>query len=214
MAGDGKEIGGGQDEVNNENRNNNEENEESHGGGEQTTPVPPIDVLDPVAVHRGINDCISKLITFTEYKENFSISNAKLVIMGLACAIATFATLGPHSFPENRSILGVCVGLYTGLCLLLQILSVFIEKDIVVTTYDLPNKPKSALQISTMMEKGESTIRIKVEFVDALMTHSEETSFSVGRYYSKLGDIDERALQSDLVILISRMHDQYYKKDK
>lgn len=59
--------------------------------------VPPIDVLDPVAVKRTVDDCLGKLATLAGYQEDLRMSNMKLCIMAVACAVACYAQLGPHT---------------------------------------------------------------------------------------------------------------------
>uniref|UniRef100_A0A7S2SDS5 Signal peptidase complex subunit 2 n=1 Tax=Mucochytrium quahogii TaxID=96639 RepID=A0A7S2SDS5_9STRA len=179
--------------------------------------IPPVDVLDQVAVKRTLDDCLTKIVDLGGYPVDYTLGNIKLLIMFAACGVAAYAQLGPHSFPENKLLLGCCVGFYTFCCFILQLLSTFVEKDIVVRTHDKKGVKGSAIMISTKLKRGEHMLTLTCHFRNNARDEKESFCKSVGTYFSEKGEIDEIALQKDVQSLIFKLENTLQngtKKDK
>ncbi|GBG30530.1 Signal peptidase complex subunit 2 [Hondaea fermentalgiana] len=168
-------------------------------------PVPPVDVLDQLAVKRTVDDCIYKLLEIEGYKENLLLSNVKLGIMTSACCVALYAQLGPHKFPEDKAILTACVVFYAVASAILQVIATFIEKDYIVRTRAKEGLPGSELLVSTFMDRGDEMIKVRLECAAAIAERTVEYSSSVGKYFSPEGELDEVAVQSDLCVCLEKL---------
>jgi len=160
-----------------------------------------------VAVKRTIDDIICKLLELYGYEEDHRLGNVRLTIMALACAVALYAQIGPHSFPENKRLLTFSVGFYTICCALLQAMSVLIEKNFFVRTYDKEGLPGSAVMVTSELGRGEHKIEVVFHFRDSSNKHTETFTQSVGSYFSKDGEIDELELQRDVQLAMRRMEE-------
>jgi len=173
--------------------------------------VPAVNRWDPVAVKRTIDDCLCKLVVLEGYPEDFWLSNVKLVVMFLACLVATFAQFGTE-YPKDRALLAACVAFYAGACALLQLMAWFVERDYVVRTFAKQDMPNSALRIATTLKRGDHVLHVRVEFRDSTFEHVQNFSASVGQYFSEEGELDEKALQYDLYKALRKMEDFYQSK--
>lgn len=189
---------------------------DSHEGddGDVEEEVPLVDVLDPLAVKRGIDDCIVKVVSLAGYPEDLFVSNTKLALMTVACAVALYGQLGPHSFPENKPILIACASFYAAACVALQIISTFVEQDYIMRTYAKDRVASSSLRLATRMARGSHLITVAVEFRDPVLAHTETLENSVGTYFSDKGEIDELQVQRDVQALLAKMEAHHAQQRK
>lgn len=121
----------------------------------------------------------------------------------------------PPQFPTNKKLLTGCVAFYTMVCAALHALSVLVEKNWVVRTYDKHGLPGSALRVATTLPRGDHMLKVELEFRNpktGLAGATDSFTRSVGNYFSEKGEIDEIALQRDLQVAIARMEGQYSAK--
>lgn len=177
--------------------------------GCEEDPVPPVDVLDQLAVKRTVDDCICKIIEIEGYKEDLVLSNVKLVLMSTACAVALFAQLGPLSFPEDKVLLTGCVIFYAVASALLQVIASFIERDYIIRTLPKEGGISGGLLVSTFMDRGEENIKVCLEMRNSSEPCVEEYSSSVGCYFAQDGELDEQAVQADLYSCLSKLESRF-----
>uniref|UniRef100_A0A7I4FHD8 Signal peptidase complex subunit 2 n=1 Tax=Physcomitrium patens TaxID=3218 RepID=A0A7I4FHD8_PHYPA len=69
-------------------------------------------LLDPFSLKRVLDDTTSEVVLERGYVENVKLSNLKMSIGVITCAIALAAQFYPKKFPENKTFLIGCIILY------------------------------------------------------------------------------------------------------
>jgi signal peptidase complex subunit 2 len=113
------------------------------------------------------------------FGEDHNLSNLKLALGTIACALALVAQfwpnpLKPMPFPDSRPLLLVCCVLYFLLSFILQLITTFYEKDTIL--YTVPPGPESSfhqalqgkrIKVSTRLNRFSIDYTLKFEVVDA-----------------------------------------------
>lgn len=83
------------------------------------------------------DSAISFFITKKEFEEDFNISNWKIFLSFISALLGLLAHYYPEPYPKNYYILIFCILSYFFLSGILQLISMFVEKDFILFT-----KPK------------------------------------------------------------------------
>ena len=75
---------------------------------------------------------------FSVLNNRYWWDNVKLLLMFVSCVFAMTAQFAPIPFPESREVLGICGSLYFVLSGILQFITTFIDKDMILLTKPLP----------------------------------------------------------------------------
>ncbi|KAG6549848.1 hypothetical protein Mapa_008829 [Marchantia paleacea] len=67
---------------------------------------------DHYSIKRVLDDAVSEVVLGRGYEENVNLSNVKMAIGLITCAIALAAQFYPKKFPENKTFLIGCIILY------------------------------------------------------------------------------------------------------
>lgn len=103
---------------------------------EEVVPQPHvIETGDSVKVKQVLDDATIEAINNAGLKINYSWENMKLLLMFIACIFAMTAQFYPLPFPESRPLLAICCGAYFLISSILQLITSFIDKDIILFTY-------------------------------------------------------------------------------
>ncbi|KAL7570008.1 hypothetical protein ACA910_021949 [Epithemia clementina (nom. ined.)] len=100
-----------------------------------------VDLGDMIKMKQVLDEGVSASL-LDHVPENYQWDNVKLLLMFVSCAFAMTAQFAPIPFPESRPVLGVCGTLYFVLSGILQFITTFIDKDMILLTNPLP-KPTS-----------------------------------------------------------------------
>ena len=108
------------------------------------SPEPPAEVVkvnkwDGTAIKNSLDDAVKEiLVGKLPYEEDHGLMNGRLLICGVAVAVAMFALLWDYlyPFPASRPVLIGCVGTYFVLMSILTVYTTYKEKGIFVVAIE------------------------------------------------------------------------------
>lgn len=100
-----------------------------------------VDLGDMIKMKQVLDEGVSAAL-LDHVPEDYRWDNVKLLIMFISCLFAMTAQFAPIPFPESRPVLGICGSLYFVLSGILQFITTFIDKDMILQTSPLakPNR--------------------------------------------------------------------------
>ena len=153
-------------------------------------------------------------------KEDTYWDNCKLGLMFSACVFAMIAQFAPIPFPESRPVLGVCGSMYFVLSGILQFITTFIDKDMILLTKpekEHANKEmtKYGLRVRTSLPRFSEWFTVTIEFrkpkEEGPSPFCKQT-WSVGNFFDKEGYFDEVGLMEEVDKVVKRFAAQKYDK--
>lgn len=113
-----------------------------------------INLGDPIAVKRSLDEAASEAILQQGYAEDVSNSNLKLGLGFAACAMALMAQFFPWKFPGSQPLLLVCIFFYVILNGALQLVAYLKEKNHILFTHPLAGSvTQTGLAISSSLPR-------------------------------------------------------------
>lgn len=175
---------------------------------------------DGTAVKNALDDAVKEVMTTKlPYTENFALKDGRLVICGVAVAVAMFALVWDYfyAFPLSRPILIGCVTTYFLLMGVLTLYTTFKEKGIFVVVMQKDPAgldPDSRWEAASNMKKYDDKYELTLTYLDGKTSSRRETTVT-----KSVGDfIDENGLicQDLLEPVVLKMHTSLSanKKDK
>lgn len=79
-----------------------------------------------------LHRCAAQWLLFNGLEENLALSNAKLVLMAIACAAAVLTHFNGMTFPENRWFIAAAIGVYLAISAVLQVMATLWEGDLLM----------------------------------------------------------------------------------
>ncbi|KAG0599894.1 hypothetical protein M758_12G185500 [Ceratodon purpureus] len=159
---------------------------------------------DPYCLKRVLDDATSEVVLGRGYVENVSLSNLKMAIGLITCAIALAAQFYPKKFPENKTFLIGCIILYVLFNVLLQYVILTKEKQHILFTH-----PKSfsgtGLAISSKLPRYSDMYTLQIASADPehIAAHPPvELTKSVTKWFTKDGVLAEGIFWDDVESLI------------
>eukprot|EP01083_Nonionella_stella_P084499 233932_1 len=159
--------------------------------------------------------------------ENHRLSNIKLILMAVACAFAMVAQFSPLPFPDCRPILGVCCAVYFTLSGVLQLITIFLDKDCILITKALegddakkpavknnPNLAKYGLRVRTIFPRFSEFYTVRIEFEGLENSPFVKDTWSVGEFFDKEGMFDEYGLQYAVEKLYRKFESAKFETEK
>ena len=146
-----------------------------------------------------------------------------MLLMFVSCAFAMTAQFAPIPFPESRPVLGICGSLYFIISGILQFITTFIDKDMIMQSVPLPEEEKSSkmnpllfqygLRIRSSFPRFSEFYTVVLEFriPDKDPLHKEiqaksvKAVWSVGQFFDKEGYFDEVGLSNEASKLYKRL---------
>mmetsp|Transcript_4044 Transcript_4044/g.5095 ORF Transcript_4044/g.5095 Transcript_4044/m.5095 type:complete len:190 (-) Transcript_4044:1477-2046(-) len=168
--------------------------------------VPDIELYDELAIKRTLDEQTCKIMKELGYEEELFWSNIKLVLMAGACVCGLIAQFTPQPFPDSKNVLKFCCFTYLAISIVLQCISVLIDKDyIMFGCYHLNADVSGTITTNRVKIKSEfprfqEMYTLTFELYDSSNTQIESSKItkSVGTYFSEEGEFDKYALKSDL----------------
>jgi len=142
----------------------------------------------------------AKGVLLDEYKEDYTVSNVKLTLGTVGCLLALLSHFAPIPFPKNIPLLIFCAVTYFIISGILQYMSTYIEKDIIMRTLPLLGK--------TITLEGKLTADLKNMWYWLKISGSDGTSAemkkSVVEYYDSEGVFHTEIFQRDVRTVYER----------
>lgn len=140
------------------------------------------------------------------YVENVTISNVKMAIGLLTCALALVAQFYPKKFPANQNVLVLCIILYFILNILLQFVMFVKEKNHILFTHPLQGSFSSTgLAVSSKFPRYSDLYTLEIASADPKSISSNaplELTKSVTQWFTKDGHLVEAAFREDVETLL------------
>eukprot|EP00244_Chara_vulgaris_P008993 TRINITY_DN3699_c0_g2_i1.p1 TRINITY_DN3699_c0_g2~~TRINITY_DN3699_c0_g2_i1.p1 ORF type:complete len:212 (-),score=48.71 TRINITY_DN3699_c0_g2_i1:174-779(-) len=193
-------------------------NREGVSGGEDVGRAKPkiVNLADPYAVKRQLDDVASEIILSKGYKEDESLSNLKISLGFVTCAVALAAQLYPKKFPENRPFLLACIALYVILNLVIQFVSFFKEKNYIVLTHPVERScTRTGLAVSSKMSRCSDTYTLRIESADPTSKaaySAVEFTRSVTSWFCSDGTFAEDIFEEEVEELLEEYESDSRKK--
>ncbi|KAJ7562248.1 hypothetical protein O6H91_03G061000 [Diphasiastrum complanatum] len=165
-----------------------------------------IDLNDHYAIKRILDDTVSEVILARGYAEHLTLSNIKMGIGILTCAVAFLAQFYPKKLPESKPFLYGCITLYLMLNSLLQFIIYTKEKNRIMFTYPLQGSfTSTGLAISSKLPRYSDLYTLEIASSDAqsIAAHSPvELTKSVTKWFTKEGVLAEGIFWDDVQKLL------------
>jgi len=165
-----------------------------------------VNLQDPYCLKRVLDDATSEVILGRGYVENVSLSNLKMVIGIITCAIALAAQFYPKKFPENKNFLIGCIILYVIFNILLQYIILTREKQHILFTHPFPGSFSSTgLAISSKLPRHSDMYTLRIASADPLSKAAHppvELTKSVTKWFTKDGVLAEGIFWDDVENLL------------
>jgi len=139
---------------------------------------------DGTAVKNSLDDAVKEVLTERlNYDEDHGLMDIRLVICGLAVAVAMFALAWDYfyPFPASRQVLIGCVGTYFFMMMVLTIYTTYKEKGIFVVVVEKDPAgldPDSTWEASSNMKKFDDMYELVLQFKDGKTGLTREDSFN------------------------------------
>lgn len=139
---------------------------------------------DGTAVKNAMDDAVKEVLTEKlSYEEDHSLMDIRLIICGLAVAVAMFALAWDYfyPFPASRQVLIGCVGTYFIMMMVLTVYTTYKEKGIFVVVAEKDPAgldPDSTWEASSNMKKFDDMYELILEYKDGRTGQTREDSFN------------------------------------
>mmetsp|Transcript_18282 Transcript_18282/g.23553 ORF Transcript_18282/g.23553 Transcript_18282/m.23553 type:complete len:248 (+) Transcript_18282:168-911(+) len=188
-----------------------------------------VDLGDMVKMKQVLDEGVSSaLLDFVP--EEYNWDNFKMLLMFASCVFAVAAQFIPIPFPESRPVLGICGSLYFIISGILQFITTFIDKDMIMQSKPLSSEDKQTsfkqnpllfdygLRIRSSFPRFSEFYAVILEFripeKDPLFGKIEEKSvkavWSVGKFFDKDGYFDEVGLSNEVAKLFKGLEAEDY----
>lgn len=112
-----------------------------------------IDLGDMIKVKQVLDEGVASALLEQEHlPEDYQWDNCKLMVMFVACCFAMMAQFAPMPFPDSRPILGVCGTMYFVLSGVLQLMTIFIDKDAILWTRPMKTVTNTTTTTTTTVD--------------------------------------------------------------
>lgn len=139
---------------------------------------------DGTAVKNSMDDAVKEVLTERlNYDEDHGLMDIRLVICGLAVAVAMFALAWDYfyPFPASRQVLIGCVGTYFFMMMVLTVYTTYKEKGIFVVVVEKDPAgldPDSTWEASSNMKKFDDMYELVLQYKDGKTGQTREDSFN------------------------------------
>ncbi|BBM97552.1 signal peptidase complex subunit 2 [Marchantia polymorpha subsp. ruderalis] len=161
---------------------------------------------DHYSIKRVLDDAVSEVVLGRGYEENVNLSNVKMAIGLITCAIALAAQFYPKKFPENKTFLIGCIILYVIFNGLLQYIIITREKQHILFTYALKDSfSTTGLALSSKLPRYSDLYTLRIESSDpqSIAAHPPvEFTKSVTKWFTKSGVFLECVFWDDVEKLV------------
>lgn len=172
-------------------------------------------VLDHFSLKRVLDEAVTEIIVAKGYPENVTLSNVKMIIGVLACALALVAQFYPKKFPANKEILIWCIILYIVLFVVLQVVMYLKEKNHILFTHPLKDSFSSTgLAISSKFPRFSEMYTLEIASADpASISANPPVDFtkSVTKWFTKDGVLVESFFREDVENLLNKFSSESRK---
>lgn len=184
--------------------------------GPQVPPKPKgMNLDDHFGLKRHLDEVAMDIVISRGYEENHTLSNIKIFIGFLACAVAIVGQSYPQKFPDDRNyMLGTIFG-YVGLNVLLWLITYFKEKNtFLVTNPLLGSFTQTGLAVSSRIGRYTDVYTLRIESSDpsSAAAHAPvELTKSITKWYTSEGILAEDIFLEDVQKLIEQYEDDSRK---
>eukprot|EP00271_Cylindrocystis_brebissonii_P015447 TRINITY_DN38346_c0_g1_i1.p1 TRINITY_DN38346_c0_g1~~TRINITY_DN38346_c0_g1_i1.p1 ORF type:complete len:197 (+),score=40.85 TRINITY_DN38346_c0_g1_i1:231-821(+) len=167
---------------------------------------PSINLADPYAVKRALDEAASEAVLERGYAEDVSSSNVKLLLGVSACAAALVAQFFPWKFPDSWPLLYTCIALYVILNIALQFVGFVKEKNHILFTHPVTGSvTQTGLAISSTLPRFSDLYTLKVESADPKSIAAKPSvslTKTVTKWFTSDGILAERVFLADVKTLL------------
>ncbi len=163
-----------------------------------------INIYDQNAVKQLLDDVAMEHVLEKGYVEDNTLTNWKLILGLISCALAALSHFYPTPFPENIPILKLCVISYFIISIILQALAYLKEKNIIISTLDstVGKRKHKAFDLSTVFLKYDENFTIHVNLRGGSNDNEKSVTHSIGRWFDAEGKFNRPLYKHDLDGLI------------
>ena len=196
------------------------------GGGEDKEVMDDflqIDLGDVIKMKQVMDESAVAAV-FDHAEAYYYYENLKLVIMSIACMFAMMAQFVPIPFPESLPVVGACGAMYFVMSGVLQLITIFIDKDFIAFTKPAESGGNKLLQkygvgVRSKQERFSEHYTIIMEFhMDkkakaadpAAAALNVEETWSVGQFFDGEGYFDEVNFEKAVIDVYKRFEDGKY----
>jgi len=176
-----------------------------------------VDLGDILKVKQVLDEATaSALVEGTDLEEDLQLENIKLVLMALACCFAMVAQFAPLPFPNSSYIIGGCCIVYFVFSGVLQLISIFIEKDSIVIikpppkTFQVQGK---RIRVQSSFAKFEEWYVVEMEYEGLPNSPFVRQKWSVGDLFDAEGFFDDLYFTQEVQKLCKRFETGDYDKE-
>lgn len=185
-----------------------------------------VDLGDMIKMKQVLDEAVAGAV-LEHVEEDYHWDNMKLLVMAAACAFAMVAQFAPIPFPESRPVLGACGALYFVLSGLLQVITIFVDRDTILLTKcdvksDNPNLQKYGIRVRSNLPRFSEFYEAILEFNVPQQKKDGKPKaehppmvvqkWSVGQFFDKEGYFDEVGVIEEVDKLFKRLEDEKYDK--
>ncbi|KAK1265622.1 putative signal peptidase complex subunit 2 [Acorus gramineus] len=178
----------------------------SNNDGSSTKNPKKANLLDPHSIKHILDEAVTEIVTGRGYKEDFTMSNIRLLMGSVIIIIALVAQFYPKKFPENRDLLIACIVSYVVLNGLLQLIIHTKEKNAILFTYPLPGSFNSTgLMVTSKLPRFSDMYTLTVASADPKSISAKKPvhlTKSVTKWFTKDGILVEGLFWKDVEKLV------------
>jgi len=182
----------------------NEEKKKEAEGEEKESPIK-VNLYDSNAIRQTLDDCVLKILEDEGYAESTFLSNVKLILGFITCAIALYSHFGPTPYPQNKPVLLICCISYLLLNGLIQFISFFIEKNSVF----LFSKEKNiSLEVSSNLPRWEEIYSLSISMKGVKQKNEKEMKKSITSWFDTEGVFREEIFSRSVIDLLRNIENR------
>jgi len=205
-------------------KNLTETDDEEEDEEEESVELLQVEVGDVIKLKQVLDEAVTA--TFLEnsldLKEDQWWDNIKLTLMTLSCIFAALAQFSPIPFPNSRPLLALCCVVYFSLSGILQLISMFIDKDSILVTLPEdaatskknPDMAKYGLRVRTCLPKYDEYYTVMIQFQGLENSPFVTKTWSVGKFFDVDGMFYEDGLNHQVEKLYNRFVSMKYDKEE
>eukprot|EP00958_Prasinococcus_capsulatus_P010309 scaffold1006_cov408-Prasinococcus_capsulatus_cf.AAC.2 len=174
---------------------------------------------DIAAVKRILDERACAIVLDSGYREDFYVSNVKILLGLLTCGFAIVAQFYPEKFPENVSVLMACIGGYILFNLVLQLFINYKEVDNILFTHakDTAKFVNPGILVASRMDRFQDvyTLEIKGKAIKGKAAQRPvKLEKSVAKWFDVDGVLAENIFKADVLKLLQEYEEGFGSKQQ
>ncbi|KAK9828910.1 hypothetical protein WJX72_002748 [[Myrmecia] bisecta] len=172
-----------------------------------------LNLADGTTLKRALDEHVVKVLAKAGYLEDHLITDTKIGLGFLTCAIALLAQFYPKKYPANWGLLLGCVVAYVICTAALNLFTTLYEGDAFLITKPKKGAPEqAALRVTSKLPRYSTQYTLIIGSNDKkLASESIKHEKYIGEYFHEDGFLAEDVLQADVQELL-RLHELKQKK--